>query len=306
MNFTDKVLIRLADPATRKAVFDPEALEQFASAVYDTSQIVLQGPFDSVFEELQLGMAIQKTGDVEGQWGSLGASERSGVNLQVTGMGGSPLLVDALWTGYIVARVSAPAGRITTVTTSWPDASAMDREIVQALGALPAGELQREQARRARMLAHLRAAAADPDVVTDAMLDRLLATAGAQSVNEFFDRYASTVSMGPVRITISPGPVTPPLPKPLPVSAAILVRDAGAGWAQLLADSKFVRTQLESAGMGRPNDPSLRMLRSLLVVWVLPANTFADNDWPGADLAARRRAAGQWLAKEGIGLATVA
>jgi len=306
MNFTDKILIRLADPATRKGVFDATALEQFASAAYDTSQMILQGPFDSVFDELQLGMAIQKTGDVEGHWGMLGASDRNGANFQVTGLGGAPLLVDALWRGYIIARVSVPAGRISTVKTSWPDAAAIDREIVQALGALPANEVQREQERRTRLMNHLRAGTADPDVVTDAVLNRLLATAGAESVNDFFDRFSSTTSVGPVQITISPGPAVPATPKPLPVSAAILVRDAGAGWAQLLAESRLVRTQMESSGMGRPDDPGLRMLRSLLVIWVIPENTFADNDWPGADLAARRKAAGEWLAKEGIGLATVA
>jgi hypothetical protein len=68
----------------------------------------------------------------------------------------------------------------------------------------------------------------------------------------------------------------------------------------------MVREQMEAAAHGRPDDPQLRPLRNVLVVWVVPQTLFQDNDWPGADAAARRQAAGDWLAREGIGLATVA
>ena len=306
MNFVDKVLVRLADPATRGSLFDGAALEQFAAAAYDTSQMTVEGPFNAVFDEVRLGVAIPRTGSAEGQWGGLGSSERSGANFNFTGFGGAPFVIDATWRGYIVARVSAPTGRISSVRTDWPDASAIDRDIVAALGALPADPGALGIERRTRLMARLRDAVADDDVVTDAVVDRLLASVGASSINDFFEHHSRTSGIGPVQITISPGPDVPPSPKPLPVSAAILVRDGAAGLAQLLADSKLVREQMESAGMGRPADPALRMLQSVLVVWVLPQSAFNDDDLPGANAAARRTAAGAWLAREGIGLATVA
>ena len=44
MNFVDKTMITLADPASRTGAFDETALEQIVSAGYD-STINAQGPF---------------------------------------------------------------------------------------------------------------------------------------------------------------------------------------------------------------------------------------------------------------------
>lgn len=306
MNFTDKILVRLADPATRGALFDAASLEQMASAAYDTSRMAIEGPFNAVFEELQLGVAVPRQGSAEAQWGPLGGSDRSVFNLSCSGFSGAPLLVDAFWRGSIVARVTAPTGRIVSVKTSWPDATAIDRAIVAALGALPADPDNLQTERRTRLIAALRAGVSDAAVVSDAVLDKLLSAAGASSVNEYFVNYSQTTSLGPVTITISEGAPAPPLPKPLPVAAAILVREAASGLAQLLADSRLVREHMESTGLGRPEATGLKMLQSLLIVWVVPPTVFDDADWPGANAAQRRIAAGVWLAREGIGLAPVA
>jgi hypothetical protein len=99
-------------------------------------------------------------------------------------------------------------------------------------------------------------------------------------------------------------------PAPLPLAAAVLIRNTvGLSIAQLLADSKSVRERLSSYGVERPPDPTLRLRQPLLVVWIVPAALFDDPDWPGGGAgsatqrrAARRAAAGTWLAHEGIGL----
>jgi hypothetical protein len=306
VNFSDKVLIALADPTQRVSLFDQTALEQIASAGYDALRMTLEGPFNAVFEDFQLGLSVPRTGTLEGQWGLLGASERTGASFNLSGTGATPLMVAAFWRGSIVAQVAAPAARITAVRAAWPDAAGIDREIVADLGMLPADPAALEAERRARLIAHFKAAVSNPDVVSDAVLDGLLARAGADNVNAFFDRRSRVAAAGAVQVTISEEAPQPPSPKPLPVAAAILVRESAAGLAQLLSDSRMAREQLESSALGRPEDSSLRMLRSLLVIWILPAATFEDADWPGADAAARRLAAGQWLAREGIGLATVA
>jgi hypothetical protein len=306
VNFADKLLISLADPNTRGAVFDQTALEQIASAAYDTSQMSIGGPYNAVFEELQLGLPVPKQATAEGQWGVMGASERIGANFNLFGVSGSPLVVDGFWRGYIVARVAAPTGKITTIQTAWPDTSAIDREIIAALGALPADPAALEAERRTRLIAHFKAAASEPNAVTDAVVDRLLSSVGAPNVNEFFERYSRSAAIGGVQVTIAAGPPQPPFPKPLSVAAALIIRDASTGLAQLLADSRLIREQLDSSGLARTEDTGVKMLRGLLVIWILPATIFDDADWPGATSPARRLAAGTWLAREGIGLATVA
>ncbi len=110
----------------------------------------------------------------------------------------------------------------------------------------------------------------------------------------------------------APQPVSA-VPKPLPIGAALLIRDAaGFSVAQLLVDSKTVRERLRSYGLERPFDPELRVREPLLVVWVVPASLFDDADWPGGDTgtaderrAARRATAGEWLAREGVGLVAI-
>jgi hypothetical protein len=306
MTFSDKVLIRLADPATRGSVFDAASLEQFASAAYDTSRVTLQGPYAAVFDELQLGVAVARRGVAEGQWGPLGGSERTTAEFQMTGLGGAGFLVDAVWRGFIVARTTAPIGRVESVTTARADVAAIDREIIAALGALPDDAAARGKERRDRLIARLRAAASEPQVVTDDLLDRLFSAAGAAGVNEFFDVSSRGAAFEPVRVTFDEGPPPPPpSPRPLPVAAAVLVRDAGFGLAQLLADSRAIREQLEAAAVGRADDPALHPRQGVLVVWIIPSAVFQDAGWPGADAAARRKAAGDWLAREGIGLAAV-
>lgn len=306
MNFADKVLVRLANPATRAAVFDGPALEQIASAAYDTSRGALDGPYSAVFDDFEIGVVVPRLGTLEGHFGSLSGTERSGAHFTVSGIGGSVFIIDAFWRGYVVARVSSPTGRITDVETAWPDLSAIDREIVVALGSLPANPATLATERRSRLIAQLQAGSADPNVVTTDLIDRLVERTQSTSLNEYFDRYSRAATFGPVQVTFAPGPPPVLSAKPLPVAAAILVRDTPAGLSQMLADSRNVREYLEGAGMGRVEETGLPLRRGTLVIWVLPQTAFDDTDWPGATPAARRTAAGEWLAREGIGLAVTA
>jgi hypothetical protein len=93
--------------------------------------------------------------------------------------------------------------------------------------------------------------------------------------------------------------------KPLPMAAALLVRDAPLPVADLLAETKGIRERLRPLGLERSKTESLRLLQPILLVWVVPSSTFTNSDWPGADPAARRQQAGDWLSREGIGLAVV-
>ena len=102
--------------------------------------------------------------------------------------------------------------------------------------------------------------------------------------------------------------------KPLPVVVAMLVRDAGFSVADLLARSQALRERLRPLGLERPADPALKLRHPIVVAWIVPAAVFEDEGWPGAEdettpakqREARRAAAAAWLAREGIGLLTIA
>lgn len=110
-------------------------------------------------------------------------------------------------------------------------------------------------------------------------------------------------------ITIDqPAPVSATA-RPLPVAIALMVRSS-LPVAGLLHDVGVVRERLDALGVERPPDDRLRLRRPLVVCLVVPESVFDDEDWPGAaagmtpaqQRAARRAAAGAWLAREGIGL----
>jgi hypothetical protein len=306
MNFSDKILVRLADPATRAGVFDATALEQIATAAYDTSRGSLAGPYSAVFDEFEIGMTVPRVATLEGHFGSLGGSERSAAHFNISGIASPVFVIDAFWRGAVIGRVSAATGRISDVDTAWPDPSAIDRDIVATLGSLPANPATLVTERRTRLVAQLQSGSADPNVVTAELVDLLIERTQSTDLNEYFDRYSRAATFGPVQVTIAPGPAPPPAAKPLPVAAAILVRDTATALAQMLADSRSVRDYLEGAGLGRVEDTGMPLRRGTLVIWVLPQTAFDDADWPGANPAARRTAAGQWLAREGIGLVVTA
>jgi hypothetical protein len=311
MNYVDTTLVRLADPATRAPLFDAVALEQIVRAAYDTASMPVAGPFQAVFDDFQLGFAVPPAATLEGAWGPVGGVERFEARFHLLGLGGdSPPRVDALWRGSVVARVPASNDRVTAVGGSWPDAGRIDADIEADLGALPADPAALEQERRTRFLDRVRATLHAPTLFTGAALDAWLREVGAESVGDLLTRYRGTVHAGAVQVTFAPPDPVPPSPRALPVAAALLIRDADFSVGDLLAESKTVRARLEGLGLHRPPDPALRPRQPLLTVWVVPGTVFDDADWPGAAAgmtadqarAARRAAAGAWLAREGIGL----
>ncbi len=311
MNYADSTLLRMADPTTRSGLFDAIALEQMVRAAYDAETMNVEGPFQPVFEEFRLGFPVPRLAAVEGFWNRAGGADRTEARFQLSGLGNdSPLRVDALWRGSIVAHVAVDTGRVIELETAWPNPGTIDAEIEAALGSLPANPQLLEQERRSRFLARLRAAMQQPGLFTEDTFDRWLRSVGAVSVSDLMARYQGTVGTGMLQITFSAPQPGPTYPKLLPIAAALLIRDAGFSVGALLMESKVVRQQMEAVGLERVVDPSLRLRHPLLVVWVVPETVFEDADWPGAPPGAtgaaardaRRAMAGTLLGREGIGL----
>jgi hypothetical protein len=313
VDYVDATLVRLAEPASRGTVFDELALEQILSAAYDTGALPLQGPFSAVFDEFTIGFHIPALGQIEGLWQRVGIPEPTEARFRLRGLRDQQdVRVDAIWRGSIVARISPDEARISAVDVAWPSLAGIDDDVESDLGALPADATALEQERRGRVLERIRATLDEPAAFTETMLDAWLREIGATSTGDLLSRFASVVHPGTARVTFSPPNGAAPSPHPMPIAAALLIRGADSSIADLISDSKLVRDRLEPLGLERPQERHLPLRRSLVVIWVLPAAVFDDVDWPGGTDAmsaeerrdARRVAAGQWLAREGIGLVT--
>ena len=314
MNYIDYTLVRLADDSQRGALFDQVGLEQIARAAYDADAMSLGPPYAAVFDDVSVGLSIPMRTRAEAAWGpSTGGDRREG-RVTLLGIGGAgSVRVDALWQGGVVANAASPSSHIEQVAAKWPGVNGIDAEIVKAQGSLPTDPAALETARRGQLLIRLRAGFQQPTTLTDALLDHWLAQIGARSVSDLMARFANQIAAGTLQVKFSAA-ATATVPRTLPISAAILVRDQPVRVAELLADSKLVADQLEDFGIerARPNDTARR--HRMLVIWMIPEQTFDDTGWPGGEAgttdaarrALRRQTAGTWLAREGIGLVTTA
>ncbi len=309
----DYTIVRLADESLRAALFDQDALEQLTLAAYDADAMALGPPYAAIFDELFVGISMPRRSTAEAVWGPSSGLERREGRMTLFGVGSDPAVrVDALWRGALVAQVVSPMARIARVVAAWSNTGGLDAEIVRDLGGLPADPAVLETERRARLLARLRAGFQQPDVLTDAAFDDWLRQFGADSVGDLLARIGDQLTSGALQVQFSAPTGDAPSPRRLPLSAAVLVRDQPLDVAQLLADSKLVRDQLDDLGVKPTPDPDSISRHAVLVVWMVPDITFDDKDWPGgdgasSDLAAResrRQTAGRWLAREGIGLVT--
>jgi hypothetical protein len=316
VNFEDKTLLALADPTTRSAAFDQPGLESILDAGYDAATMGIAGPFEAVFDSLSLGMAVPPVGSVDGTWRTTGAIEQTDLSVQVAGLGADPAVrLDALWMGSIVARFALGGEAITNVTINWSGAGHVDAEIIAAQGSLPADPTALEQARRARLLAHVQDELDQPAEFTDADLTGWLTRLGASSATDLIEHLLGVADAAAMKISFAAPAAVAETPRPLPIAAPILIRDsAGFSLAQLLSDSKSIRERILATGTARAPSNGTRPRQTVVVVWFLPLSLFDDPDWPGAQAgetpdqarAARRAAASQWLADEGIGLVAAA
>jgi hypothetical protein len=314
LDYVDYTVVRLADDRQRASLFDQRGLEQIARAAYDADAMSLGPPYSAVFDELFVGLSLPVRTRADAAWGPSTGGDRCQGSVTLLGIGGvSAVRVDALWRGSVVATAASPLAHIERVLTSWPDPGSIDAEIAKALGSLPADPARLETERRAHLLARLRVGFAQPDALTDAVFDSWLAEIGARSAGDVVERYVNQLLSGTLQLGFSAAP-TATAPRALPISAAILVRDQPVHVAQLLAESKLVADQLEDLGIERAQPSDAARAQAVVIVWMIPEQTFDDAGWPGGETATtadarrqlRRETAGRWLAREGIGLVTTA
>lgn len=312
MDFVDGVLVRLADPGSRAGLFDAPSMANLVETAYDTDAMPVSPPFSPEFDDLRLGYAAPPSSRLEGEWADPAGMHRMELRLRLAGFGNqSPPRVDALWRGALVVRTVPALDHVEALAVDLPSFD-VDPEIIADLGSLPSDSEQLEAERRKRLLARLRAGLDQPAAFTGDHLDRLLLDVGAHGVGDLVEHFRGQVQASSVQLRYSPPSGAQPTATRLAFAAAVLVRDQGFSLAELLADSRLVRLQAEELGMDVPAEPTVRQRQRIVVVVIVPGAVFDDAAWPGGDTgsagqkrAARFQRAGQWLAREGIGLVAV-
>jgi hypothetical protein len=311
VNFVDFTLVRLATPGARAGLFDDDALAAIVAGSYQDDVSTLSGPFSPVFDDVTIGVSVVPRTTVDGFWH--GGSTRTEGRLEIAGIGrGGAVQVEALWRGSIVARAVPVTGALVAIETAWPRLDGIDAEIIAALGSLPDDPVALENARRAHLLSRLRAGMAQPDALDDAKFSTWLAEQGIESVAPLLDgRGARAVTT--LQLQYSDPAGVEQSSRDLPVTVAIMIRDAPINLSDLVCQSKLVIEHLTEAGLAHPRDPELDGTARIVACWIVPEKVFDDADWPGGTSGNasekrldRRRTAARWLAAEGIAIVTIA
>jgi len=306
MNYTSRILVQFADPAAREALISEVSLQRIAETAYDADTLALEGPFTPVFDRVELSVVLEGPTQIDGGWAKPGTTERTDLRLSVLGMDGEVLTAEAVWEGAIIARSVDATAQIVAVETPRVDFGGVDEAIIADLGALPAAPDAREAARRAEILARLRAPLDAPDVVTESDLPKLFRSLGATDAEGLLDALANGAVL-PIRMAFSDSTDGPPVPRRLPITAAVFIYDDPFQLGDALRNTRRVLAQLRARGATPAPDPALPSRNALLALWLVPESVLDDDDWPGGDdgnAAARRTAradaAQVWLGPLGI------
>jgi len=113
---------------------------------------------------------------------------------------------------------------------------------------------------------------------SDAALDAWLAQAGAATVGDLIERFPGVDLAGTVAVGFSAPPsIETATPRALPISAALMVRDAGFSVATLLSESKAVLEQLDRVLASSDFDASPRSRDFVRFMKKLAADNGGEN-----------------------------
>lgn len=302
MNFVDVAILKCATAAGRAGLLDQDCLAQMVQAAFDVTAFPVQEPYALTVDTLDLGLELARPALVQGSYTAIPGATPADLRLRIDGFSPlQPLRVDALWRGVLIARQVPQDDRITATAGGFASL-AIDRAIIADLGALPASPASLEAERRRRLLARLRLNAVEPDAIDDATLGRMFAAAGVPDAASLLAARGNA-ELGAFHISFSAAAAVAPVPVSLPVTVAVLARDAPLQISALLAESRSIRAALADDPSVQPAAAAIRRRTPILVLWTIPATLLDDPGWPGADRPARRAAAADLLAGQGIALA---
>lgn len=307
LSFADTVLARAGADFQASGLLSDTGLRNVVAASYPLGNQTPQPPFSQFGADLTFGGFGFDTSEVR-QHGV--ASGESALSLAINA--GDPARIDMLWRGTVRAGASYPLATIGVESSAPISLDAIDADIP---GGAPSDPAALETARRAVVLARLRAAANDPDAYDDPFIDRLLATAEAGSLAQLLAHDGGAARFSQLVLSLTPIPGSSTVrSRDFPVAAAILVRDIAAmadPLAILLHASQIVIERLRHAGFDPRPGAELPPGRPI-VVWIVSATWFDQPEWPGgttgnaaAQRAGRIGAASTWLSRQGIALSPI-
>src|SRR5688500_11710836 len=97
MDFVDATILRLADEASRPAVFDDAALARLLAASHDTRALVVDAPFSIVADDVNFLYDDEPAVALTGTWFTHGHTERTELAVTAAGIGAAPPRVDLLF-----------------------------------------------------------------------------------------------------------------------------------------------------------------------------------------------------------------
>lgn len=289
MQFKDQILLRFCDPVSRFTAFTESALKNAVMAAYRVERVALQGTATPMFSSFVLGGLDEPEGDP--------ATNRD-----------ASLRVDALWRGSISVDANFAQARVEVAEMATLSLDGFDVEVVTANGgALPIGAAL-EPARREILAGRIAAISNNTAAATDQVIDSFLAKSGVQNIATLLEK-PNQVTLSQLQLMIS-DPIGGAGFKKMefPVALAVLIRDPSEpqnSLTELVSAARLIQQQLRKAGFEPQIASQAGGQGTAAVVLVVPESWFEDQDWPGTNKTERIEKAGDWMAREGIGLAVI-
>ena len=290
MRFNDQILLKMSDSASRAAVLSDAALKNAVLASYQIEENFLQGAAMPVFSSFTLGGLDRPT------------------DAPFYPQPAPGLRIDALWSGQITVESRFSKARVEVADFNTLTLQDFDVEVsADNGGALPEGAAL-EAARRAVLAKRIAAMDNSAEAVSEAAIDAFLEKSQARSVGSLLENpNAATLSQLQLLISDPIGGAGFSAAS-FPVALALMIRDPAepdTSLIEMVSSARLIQQMMRDAGF-EPRRPSeVGGQGAAAVLLCVPESWFDDADWPGADKAARIKAAGKWMAREGIGLAAM-
>lgn len=316
MEFSDRLLNRLAHPDLRANLLGDSESEKILDAAYATStsdKLNVSAPFTPDFEQFKIGHLLQPQAEIHGTWAPLSnpaESTQASFNGTLPSSTTSHLAIDALWLGSITSTVEITSGNISKVSTTPIQLSGLDDEIISSQGSLPSDPQLLETA-RFQALTNLLASSVNQGNAIDAhTTSAFLKQNKAASVAELLGKQKALSHLG-LTIQFQETGAGTQTTKTFPVCVALKCLENITPLRETISNAKLIQATLANA-FPQQGIPEAAPLHPVVVAIICPETIFSDADWhstPGTPndqlIPNRIDLASQWLAAEGIALLTI-
>jgi hypothetical protein len=310
MQFADRILLHLADPAARAALLPAAAAERLAAALFGIAPAAGQ-VFTIRIDRVAIAVALG--GEWRGRASGRIADARQ-VDLDFTAAAPAGGMADAVVWGRLDAVLPPVEGRVVAIEArriAWPTLAEIEAALPAAVVA--GGDAAAIEA--ARRVALGRRIVAAPDDFTEPELATLigdwLSAQGFAGVAPLIEASATLRPAEGLALRFEPAPPAGGAMQTMPFMACVVADDlaaAGPGLRGAIGRGRTAQRALAEAGHGTADTAGMTPRERLPVLLFVPQDSFADEAWPGAAAGAaddvkrtqRASAAARWLAEAGF------